>query len=355
MKKIFAALLSVLMLLSLCACGSAAKSAAPQASYAAEAPAAANYRADSAGDYEAMDMGLAAYGAYEESAPTEKAAGAGSDVPSENPDKIIYSSDVTLETTEFDDTVSRVEAMIKEWGGWIESSSVNGANFSDISRGYARSRSASYTLRIPSAKFSSLMSSLSDLGNIPYSHTYTENVTSQYYDVQARLTAYKTQETRLLEMMELAETVEDIVILEDRLTELRYQIESLQSTLNNWDRRVSYSSIYLEIREVREYTPEPEQRLSYGQELAQALQNGLKSAVRFFRGLSLWLAESLPFLLLLALVLAILIPVFKKRRGPAKERRESRRAARAARKAEKKAAKQAAKAPPAEPPEPPKE
>ena len=55
------------------------------------------------------------------------------------------------------------------------------------------------------------------------------------------------------------------------------------------------------------------------------------------------------------MVLAILIPVFKKRRGPAKERRESRRAARAARKAEKKAAKQAAKAPPAEPPEPPKE
>ena len=282
-------------------------------------------------------------------------AGAAESAPAQKPDKIIYSANVQVESTDFDRSLARLNALVEEYGGWIESSSVNGANFSDISRGYARSRSASYTLRIPSAKFSSLMSSLSDLGNIPYSHTYTENVTSQYYDVQARLTAYKTQETRLLEMMELAETVEDIVILEDRLTELRYQIESLQSTLNNWDRRVSYSSIYLEIREVREYTPEPEQRLSYGQELAQALQNGLKSAVRFFRGLSLWLAESLPFLLLLALVLAILIPVFKKRRGPAKERRESRRAARAAKKAEKKAAKQAAKAPPAEPPEPPKE
>ncbi|MBO5496967.1 MAG: DUF4349 domain-containing protein, partial [Oscillospiraceae bacterium] len=298
-----------------------------------------------------MEAGLAAYGAYEESAPTEKAGGAETDVPGENPDKIIYSSDVTLETTDFDQTIARVEAMIKVQGGWIESSSVNGANFSDISRGYTRSRSASYTLRVPSAKFAPLMSSLSGLGNIPYSHTYTENVTAQYYDVQARLTAYKTQETRLLEMMEMAETVEDIVILEDRLTELRYQIESLQSTLNNWDRRVSYSTIYLEIREVREYTPEPEVQLSYGQELAQALRSGGKSAVRFFRELSLWLAESLPFLLMLAVVLAILIPILKKRRGPAKERREARKAARAAKKAEKKAA----KAPSTEPPEVPKD
>ena len=45
------------------------------------------------------------------------------------------------------------------------------------------------------------MGSLSTLGNVPYSYTYTENVSAQYYDVQSRLTAYKTQETRLLEMM----------------------------------------------------------------------------------------------------------------------------------------------------------
>ena len=32
----------------------------------------------------------------------------------------------------------------------------------------------------------------------PYTHTYTENITAQYYDAQARLTAYETQEQSLL-------------------------------------------------------------------------------------------------------------------------------------------------------------
>ena len=90
----------------------------------------------------------------------------------------------------------------------------------------------------------------------PIPHTYTENVTSQYYDTQARLTAYQTQEARLLEMMEKAETVEDIITIEEKLTDLRYRIESLQSTLKNWDRQVSYSTISLDVEEVQEYTPE---------------------------------------------------------------------------------------------------
>ena len=156
------------------------------------------------------------------------------------------------------------------------------------------------------------MGSLSTLGNVPYSHTYTENITAQYYDTDARLTAYQTQEARLLEMMEAAETVEDLIAIEEKLTELRYQIESLQSTLKNWDRQVAYSTLDLEIQEVIEYTPES--RMSYGQELALALTNGLRRTGEFFKDLLLAIVGALPALVILAVVLAILIPVWKKHR-----------------------------------------
>ena len=246
----------------------------------------------------------------------------GGDVPDENPEKIIYSADATVETTEFDKTLEELAALIKEYGGWVQSSSINGANYYSISRGSSYNRSADYTIRIPSDKFQTVMGSLSTLGNVPYSYTYTENVSAQYYDVQSRLTAYKTQETRLLEMMEKAQTVEDTITIEEKLTELQYKIDSLQSSLNNWDRQVNYSTISLNVQEVGEYTEQQAVTISYGQRLLNAFTDSLKGAGRFFKNLLVFLVSALPTLVILAVLFFALRPLFRKLSAKAKARRE---------------------------------
>ena len=309
MKKISALLLAMMMLLSLCACGSARNSSekeyvsVPQSSgaYYVEDGFAAEEAGFAMADYDSGN-GLSAAPAYAKAAAPTPMPEPGDETEAENQDKIIYSSDVTVETTTFDETIGKIAGLVEKYGGWIESSSVSGSNYYQKARGTASTRDASYTLRIPSSRFQSLMDGLNDLGNVPYSHIYTENVTSQYYDAQAHLKAYQTQENRLLEMMELAETVEDVIIIEDRLTELRYQIESLQSRLNNWDRRVSYSTVSLSVKEVREYTPEEKINPTYGEELVEALKDGLYNAGQFLKNLLVLLVEVLP-------VLVILIPV----------------------------------------------
>ena len=302
MKKTLSLLLAALLVFALCACGSANTAAsAPSAAYDMATTEAAYPEAEEAAEY----------GGFAAAAGTQLETGSGA-APEGSPEKLIYSASATVETTEFDQTVEKLSALVAQYGGFVESSSINGSNYYSQSRGYSSERYASYVIRVPSDRFSTLMSSLSALGNVPYSHTYTENITAQYYDTDARLTAYKTQETRLLEMMEIAETVEDLISIEEKLTELRYKIESLQSTLNNWDRQVSYSSLNLDVQEVIEYTPES--RMSYGQELALALTNGLKRTGEFFKDLLLTLVGALPALVILAVVLAILIPVWKKRR-----------------------------------------
>ena len=315
MKKLLALLLAIVLTLSLCACGGSAKNSAtaPAAAAPREEPAEAEMfaAADSAANYGGFAL-------TEESA---ESFSSDADTPSENPEKIIYSSDVTVETTDFETSISALAALVEEYDGWIQSSSVNGADYYSTARGYNANRSAHYTLRIPSSKFSQLMGSLSTLGNVPYSHTYTENVTSQYYDVQARLTAYTTQEARLLEMMELAETVSDVIIIEEKLTELRYEIESLQSALNNWDRRVSYSTVNVSIEEVREYTPEA--RMSYGEELLRSFVDGLKDVGRFFKNALVNLVGLLPTLVVLAVVFVIFRPVFRKLRAKRREKKDN--------------------------------
>ena len=322
MQKAVSLLLILLMALSLCACGEARSQAkatgtAYNGSYMAADEAWAPAEEPMP---EAAMMGSGFSAAGKDADTTESA-------PAERPGKIIYSANVQVETTDFDGSLEKLDALVAEYGGWVESSSVSGSNYADRSRGSVSRRSANYTLRIPSERFQELMGSLSALGNVPYSHMYTENVTAQYYDVQARLTAYTAQEQRLLEMMELAETVEDIIILEDRLTEVRYTIDSLQSSLNNWDRQVNYSTVYLDLTEVQEYRPEPQVQPSYGEQLSAALKEGLHDAGSFFKDLLLGIVGSLPFLVFLAIVIVVIVLLVKRSRKRREEKRNARKAA----------------------------
>lgn len=328
MKKLFSLLLAVVITLSFCACGSSSDFIADStADYSYTEPAAAPAVGMMAAEYESDAGGLAANDAM----PDFPDSGS-SDI---SPDKIIYSADATVETTEFDETIAGLNELIAQYDGWIEASSVNGSNYYNKSRGNASNRSASYTVRIPSENFQTLMNSLSTLGNIPYTHTYTQNVTAQYYDTQARMKAYETQEAKLLEMMELAESVEDIIAIEEKLTDVRYMIESLQSSLNNWDRRVNYSTVDITVKEVSAYTPSAPVKVSYGERLINSFVASVKGAVEFFKDLLVFIVSMIPTLVILAVLFFVFRPLFRKLCPKWKEKREARKAAKAAKKAEK--------------------
>lgn len=315
MKKSLALIFAVLMLLSLCACGEASTDTLALEPESAAADIAYDM------DYTTSTASLANGYSREAASVEESATEAESEAPEENPDKIIYSADVNLETTEFEDTLEKISALVDEYGGWIESSSISGANYYSISRGNTYNRNATYTIRIPCDDFDTVMSGISALGNVPYSHIYTENVTSQYYDTQARIDSYKAQEESLLKLMEKAESVEDIITIESKLADVRYTIESLQTTINNWDRKVSYSTVYLSVDEVSEYTPQAVVTKTFGEKLLQALKNGFRSAGEFLSDLVLWLVEALPTIVLAA---AIIFGIFAAARPAIKKRRAKR-------------------------------
>lgn len=319
MKKTISLLLAALMLLSLCACGADTAQRTAEVPTAAAAP-------EMSMNYSMADMAVeesADYGGFAVNSAAVMAAGksSGAELPAERPDKIIYSADATVETTDFDGTVAGVAELVEKYGGWIESSSINGANYYNIARGRVSTRSAHYTLRVPGGDFETIMGALSTLGNVPYSHTYTENISAQYYDTEARLTAYETQEARLLEMLEIAETVEDIISIEEKLTELRYKIESLQSSLKNWDRQVSYSSIYLNIEEVEKYSPESMVQPSYGEKLRDAFESGVAGFVDAVGDFFIWLVEALPSLVVICAAAAAMVALIRRRRNKKKAKK----------------------------------
>lgn len=263
--------------------------------------------------------------------------------PADMSEKIIYSASARLETTEFDTALEKIQSLVKELGGFMESTSISGNNYSSIARGNTGGRSASFTIRVPSDKFSVLTGSLSDIGNVPYCNTYMQNVTMEYYDVQSRLEAYKTQETRLLEMLAAAESVEDMLAIQQQLTDVQYEIDSLTGQLRYYDHQVNYSTVSLDVTEVREYTPEPTITLTYWQRMTRGFAESLKSVGEFFQDLFLWFVTSLPWLVPLAAAV-VLVAWLVRRSAKKRPERAAKRAAKRAAAAEKKAQKAAAKA-----------
>ncbi len=295
MKKKFLSLaLALLLILSLAAC-----SAAAPRDEAAENPASTAKPNPGLAEYDSADAATEDYAASDKSGVVNS-----SDPVSSIPlsDKIIYSGSATVETLEYEDTLKKLEDIISEYQGFLQSSSVSGNDYRTYAYGGVSYRSAYYEIRIPSDKFSAVTGLLETLGNVPHLSTNADNVTMQYRDTESRLNARRTEETRLLELMSKAETVEDLLKVESYLSDVRYEIESLESQLKNWDSLVSYSTLQLTINEVRLYSEDEKASISYGEQLSITLSNSMKALGRFFKGLFKGIVAALPVLVILAVI-----------------------------------------------------
>jgi len=214
-------------------------------------------------------------------------------------DKIIWSAYAEVETQDLDATVAAVRELLERWGGFTESSAITGTDYYGSP---GRGRSARFVLRIPREHFPGLTEALSTLGNIPYFESDAVNVTPAYRDTESRLRVLRIEEERLFAMLEKATTVEEMLSVEERLSELRYEIESLNSDLLGWDSLVNYSTVELYIREVAEYTQEVPVQRTYWQQLVDEFVYSMESVGDFFRDFLRLLVGALPVLAVLAIL-----------------------------------------------------
>ena len=108
-------------------------------------------------------------------------------------------------------------------------------------------------------------------------------------------------------MLSKSTDVETLIALEQRLSDVRYEIEAIERNLRNYDAQIRYSTIDLSIQEVELYTPTVPIRRSFGEKLEIALSDGWTQFMRGTQNLLLGLAASLPTLILLLVLAAAVI------------------------------------------------
>lgn len=244
----------------------------------------------------------------------------GEDLPGfRDNNKLIYTCDLTIQTTEFEKTVNAVHDLIDQFGGFIASETRNDSDTGWYRSGYVKtnaSLSEVLTIRVPAGHYHDFLDALDGNGKILSKNMYVENISRQYSETETTIKSLETQEERLLSMMEQCETVEDMITVEARLSEVQNELKIYRNRLSGMDTDVAYSTINMRINEVLEYTPdkEPVRVLTFADRLGNTLKETGRGFLNFLEGLLFFIINVLPYLLILAGIVLLIIWLVRRSR-----------------------------------------
>ncbi len=220
--------------------------------------------------------------------------------------KLIRNFDISIETKNFDDVVSNIQNKTKELNGYIERSSVDTGSYYNSNY----NRYSYMTIRVPSDKLDEFVNDIKEKSNVTNISESTEDITLQYVDVESRKIALETEQERLIQLLEKAESVEDIITIENRLSEVRYKLESYTSQLRTMDNQVDYSTIDINISEVeREEKVEPK---TFFGEISERFSDNLYELIQGIRATVIGIIGSMPFIIFYGVIIFVFVILIKK-------------------------------------------
>lgn len=220
--------------------------------------------------------------------------------------KIIKTASVSLKTLSFDDTMDAILELATEYGGRTE------YLYQSADGGDGELRRASMTLRIPADQLDDFLSGVQASGQAVSLTQTSEDVSDSYYDVQARLETQHQKLARLQSLMETAENVSDLIDIENAIADAQYNIDRYTWQLNAYDSQVTYSTVEVSLREIRQ---EESEEIGLGQRIGIGLQRSLSGGADFLEDMAVFAVSAAPWLALAAAGIAIVRLIVKKRHG----------------------------------------
>ena len=292
MKKFLKVTLTMMLVLAMLAgCGASSMAAdkyAPMENMAVESPAAPMP------EY-ALDMG------YKSDAST-----AGQSVPNTE-QKLIKTVRMDVETEDLEALLPQISSRIISLGGYVENQELyNGSSYSSY-----RHRSANLTVRVPAESLNGFVEDVKGVSNVVTYNESTDNVTLQYVSTESRMKALEVEQERLLELLAKAENMSDLLEIEARLTDVRYELENVTSQLRVLANQVDYATIYLYISQVKVFTEVEEQTV--WQRIGSGFKENLQDIGEDLTDFFVWVITYSPQLILWAIIITGAVVVLKRK------------------------------------------
>ena len=230
-------------------------------------------------------------------------------------EKLVYHCNLEIETLDYAATMTSVKAAIAKYSGVIQSESESDSGHDWYYESYRKTSGTLHNyleVRIPSKDYNNFLEEIGGVGKVISKTTSVDNISQKYYDTTAQIEALRIQEKNLLAMLEKCETIEDMITVEQRLSEVQYQLNDLQTTRRYMDMDVAYSYVNIGISEVMEYRQdsEPVKRNKFADRLKNTLISTGRGFVSLPEGLLFLVIRLSPYILVMAVIYFVFLKRF---------------------------------------------
>jgi hypothetical protein len=158
---------------------------------------------------------------------------------------VIKTGEITIQVNDIDVAIAAATRSMDGFGGYVSGTGRSGTD---------EDAEGTITVRIPAGAWDAALVALRGLGGtILDEHSETEDVTGKVVDLDAHVRNLQTTETALAAIMAKATTIKDVLTVQEHLTDVRGQIEELQSEASHLREQAAFSTLTLNVRR----TPAP--------------------------------------------------------------------------------------------------
>ena len=215
----------------------------------------------------------------------------------ESGQKLIRRVNIDAETEDLEELLAELTAQIGALDGYIENQEL----YNGSAQASYRHRSANLTVRIPADKLDSFVQQVKGVSNVVSYNESQEDVTLTYVSTESRIKALETEQARLLELLAQAQNMSDLLEIEARLTDVRYELENVTSQLRVLANKVDYATVHLYISQVKVYTEVEEQTV--WQRIGSGFKQNLRDIGEDMEDFFVWLVTYSPQLVLAAVLI----------------------------------------------------
>ncbi|HVF11388.1 MAG TPA: DUF4349 domain-containing protein [Abditibacteriaceae bacterium] len=221
------------------------------------------------------------------------------------PRKIIYTAQVHLVAENLTTAQDKLTRLVKTHKGYVDETNIGGAA--------GAPRQGTWKVRVPVEEYEAFMSAVARLGELQTIHSDSQDVSEEYYDLEARLSNKRVEERRLIKHLEKSTArLTDILAVEREISRVRGEIEQMQGRLRLLADLTALTTVTVTINEIKNYVPPAPP--TFGAQLARTFEKSVSQLTDTGKGLLVLVVAVAPWLVVLAL---ILVPVWmvRRRRG----------------------------------------
>lgn len=219
---------------------------------------------------------------------------------------IIRRGEVAFRVERVKDASKEVLKIVKKHNGFVQSSSEMLTT---------NNPTMSIEVRVPVDSFDALLTDIEQIGTLLSRSTNSEDVTMQVVDLEARLKSMRLEEQAYQRNLLQAKKIPDVLQVQQRLTEIRGQIESMQAQYKTLREQTAYSTVTITLQQSAAIASEVQDKGWLGETWASALR-ALKAGGRATVVAVIWLVIMSPFWLVPLLILWLIVRKLAKTAQP---------------------------------------